>query len=263
VTRAGALPQDDWDRHWDEYAGSAERNPAQLLRRRVVESLLAVGGGPANILDIGSGQGDLIRDLRARHPRAALCGIDYSQSGVEASALKVPSARFVQRDLLQPGTPPDGLAGWATHAVCSEVLEHVDEPGVLLRNAREYLAPGCRLVVTVPGGPMSAFDRHIGHRGHFSAARLHGLLAGSGFEVERTATAGFPFFNLYRLTVILRGERLVTDAAGGEGGAASPAARLAMAVFRALFALNLPLGPRGWQIVGVARVPTLPQAPAE
>ena len=72
------------------------------------------------------------------------------------------------RDLLRDPAPDAEWAGWATHAVCSEVLEHVDEPVVLLRNARSWLAPGCRLVVTVPGGPMSAFDRHIGHRRHFS-----------------------------------------------------------------------------------------------
>jgi 2-polyprenyl-3-methyl-5-hydroxy-6-metoxy-1,4-benzoquinol methylase len=36
--------------------------------------------------------------------------------------------------------------------VCSEVLEHVDRPRELLANAAAYLAPGCRLVVTVPGG---------------------------------------------------------------------------------------------------------------
>jgi len=35
----------------------------------------------------------------------------------------------------------------------------------------------------VPGGPMSAFDRHVGHRRHFSAAALRQLLVNSGFEV--------------------------------------------------------------------------------
>ena len=33
-----------------------------------------------------------------------------------------------------PDVPAD-LAGWGTHAVCSEVLEHVDDPVTLLRGA--------------------------------------------------------------------------------------------------------------------------------
>jgi glycosyltransferase involved in cell wall biosynthesis len=43
----------------------------------------------------------------------------------------------------------------------------VDEPARLLRNARTFLAPGCHLVVTVPGGPRSASDLRIGHRRHY------------------------------------------------------------------------------------------------
>jgi SAM-dependent methyltransferase len=225
------------------------------MRRRLIRRLLALTEAPARILDIGSGQGDLAAELRADFPEAELCGIDVSQAGVDIAARKVPSARFFCLDLLEPGAHIESLAGWATHAVCSEVLEHVDEPALLLENAAAYLAPGCRLVVTVPGGPISAFDRHIGHRRHFTAADLDQVLRQAGFEVEKATGAGFPFFNLYRMVVIQRGERLVKDVAAAKGAPSSAPARAAMAAFRALFALGTPEGPRGWQIVAVARLP--------
>ena len=101
---------------------------------------------------------------------------------------------------------------------------------------------------------MSAFDREIGHRRHFTRDSLRRLLAENGLEVERTAGYGFPFFNLYRLVVILRGRRLMGDVASDSGDAASRPAELAMTAFRGLFTLNLPWGLGGWQIVGVARV---------
>ena len=123
---------------------------------------------------------------------------------------KVP-VTFAQRDLLRKVTLSDDERGRATLAVCSEVLEHVDEPDVLLRNAVEYLASGCRIVVTVPGGPRSAFDRHIGHRRHFTAKRLRSLLEANGFENVTVRRAGFPFFDLYRMVVIARGKRLIAD----------------------------------------------------
>src|SRR5260370_38660235 len=212
-------PGGDGDRHWDQYAESAEQNPAQRLRRRVIRSLLALDGGPARLLDIGCGQGDLIAELQPHYPQAELCGIDYSHSGIEVAQRKVPGATFMQRDLLRAAEIPARLQRWATHAVCSEVLGHVDDPATLLKHATAYLAPGCRVVVTVPGGPMSAFDRHIGHRTHYTADRLRRLLLDAGFEVHQVRGVGFPFFNLYRLAVIQRGERL--GATGAEGAPAS------------------------------------------
>ncbi len=120
------------------------------------------------ILDIGSGTGDLAADIHGAFPSAELLGLDVSEAAVEHAARKVPTATFLQRDLIREAGADPKHTGWATHAVCSEVLEHVEDPGRLLANTRPYLAPGCRLVVTVPGGPMSAFDRHIGHRQHFT-----------------------------------------------------------------------------------------------
>jgi 2-polyprenyl-3-methyl-5-hydroxy-6-metoxy-1,4-benzoquinol methylase len=247
--------QDDWDRHWTDYASAAERNPAQRYRRRLVVSRLrAAGAGRAGarILDLGSGQGDLIAELGSALPVAQLRGIDCSPEGVEIAARKAPSAGFLVRDLLQPGQPPEDMREWATHAVCSEVLEHVDEPVTLLVNARAYLGGGCRLVVTVPGGPMSAFDRHIGHRRHFTVDALRQTLTAAGFVVEAVRQAGFPFFNLYRLVVILRGEKLARDADQSRPLPAS--ARLAMAAFRLLFKLNLNGTGLGWQTFGVFRL---------
>ena len=245
-----ASDTDDWNAHWKAYADTAARNPAQRYRRRLILSLLSVNGRPRRVLDIGAGTGDLARGIREAFPHAEVAGIDVSSSGLELARVKVPDGAFLVRDLLEPEEAPPELQGWATHAVCSEVLEHVDDPGRLLTNTTPYLAPGCRLVVTVPGGPMSAFDRHIGHRRHYRPAELRELLQTAGFSVERATGAGFPFFNLYRLVVILRGRRLIADA---ERGGAGRGARLAMRMFESLFRLNLPTSRWGWQTIALAR----------
>jgi SAM-dependent methyltransferase len=211
--------------------------------------LLAQEGSPERLLDLGSGTGDLALALRRAFPDAEILGFELSSAGIEAARRKVPSAMFLQRDLLEAGEPEERLRGWATHAVCSEVLEHVDDPGDLLANAVPYLAPTCRLVVTVPGGPMSAFDRHIGHRRHYRPPELRRLLEAAGFTVKRATGAGFPFFNLYRLVVVLRGRRLIGDAKQGGLGRS---ARLTMRTFESLFRLNLASSPWGWQTIALA-----------
>ena len=138
-------------------------------------------------------------------------------------------------------------------AVCSEVLEHVDSPVDFLKASRPFLAAGAKLVVTVPGGPMSAFDRHIGHRQHFTRDSISRVLAEAGFTVERVYLSGFPFFNLYRCVVIARGERLAVDVNAGQRGFSAWLAGTVMAVFRGLFKFNLMNSPLGWQVVAVAR----------
>jgi trans-aconitate methyltransferase len=247
-----APDRDDWDCHWHEYAGSAAGNPAQEFRRRLILRLLSPKVPPRRILDIGSGTGDLAAVLRQTYPDAELLGLELSHAGIEHSRRKVSDAVFVQRDLTVDDPPYAGYMGWATHAVCSEVLEHVDDPGLLLSNSRAYMAPGCRLIVTVPGGPMTSYDRHIGHRRHFRPDELAGLVRDSGFDVLQASGAGFPIFNLYRLLMQALGRRLI-DVAGSTRP--SVPARAARSVFGLLLRLNVRLSGRGWQIVATARLP--------
>jgi len=241
-----------WDDHWRRYAAATRANPGQALRRRAIFRLLGAGAAApeARILDFGCGSGDLLAALAARYPLAGLAGVDGSAEGLATTARGLPEATLVQADFAA-GVAPGELRGWASHAVCSEVLEHVDDPVAVLNAVAACLKPGGRLVVTVPGGPISAFDRAIGHRGHYSRDRLAAEMARAGFAVETAAAAGFPVFNLYRTLVLLRGRRLADDIAGAPG----VLARAVMAPLRWLMPLSLDDSPWGWQIVGAARKP--------
>jgi SAM-dependent methyltransferase len=246
---------DNWNEHWDRYAAAASQNPAQQMRHALIAKLLRCGneGRPAQVLDIGSGQGDLMVKLRPLLPQARLLGFELSPSGVEISRKKIPEATFFVADLFQPPAELQDYASWATDAVCSEVLEHVDSPVAFLRAARTYLADDARLIVTVPGGPMSDFDRHIGHRQHFTRDLISSMLQEAGFTVERVYLSGFPFFNLYRRVVIARGKKLALDVDAGQAGFSACLANMAMLVFRGLFHFNRVDSRFGWQVVAVAR----------
>lgn len=248
--------RDDWNQHWQEYSETAEQNPAQAYRRELIFSLLGVSGSGrgARVIDIGSGQGDMAVAIRARFPLAEIMGLELAESGVNVSRRKIPSVLFVQRDLLDRTEPPRDQQGWATHAVCSEVIEHLDDPVHLLRNARAYMGKGCCLVLTAPGGPMSAFDRHIGHRKHWRPRQIEILLRDAGYTPEHVTGMGFPFFNLYRCVVILRGEKLIRDAIAGPTGRPSAAARAGMSIFQHLMRPNLNSSRLGWQMIAKCRV---------
>ncbi len=236
-----------WDDHWNRFSAATRLNPAQAFRRRLIVRLLGRAEN-GTILDIGCGSGDLLAGIRDEFPEARLAGIDQSGTGLTVARGELPDATLATFDLNAGLAADEKLAGWASHAVCSEVLEHMDAPVRVLATVRNFLKPGGRLVLTVPGGPMSAFDRRIGHRDHYTAARLRDELEAAGYLVETATGAGFPFFNLYRLVVVLRGERLADDIDGTPGRLA----RTVMTVFRYLLRVTLPASPWGWQIVAVA-----------
>jgi 2-polyprenyl-3-methyl-5-hydroxy-6-metoxy-1,4-benzoquinol methylase len=246
-------PKDRWDNHWDRYADSTRANPGHALRRSLIFRLLGpdAAGADAAILDFGCGSGDLLGEMAGRYGQADFAGIDQSASGLDHAREKLPGARLTVFDFAAASGAPEELKEWASHVVCSEVLEHVGDPVLVLKNAALCLRPGGRLVVTVPGGPMSAFDKHLGHRRHFTKAALTEALTRAGLQVEVAAAAGFPVFNLYRMVVVARGESLIEDVSGEAG----PLARLAMAVFRWLMPLTLFNTPWGWQIVARGQKP--------
>jgi SAM-dependent methyltransferase len=257
MTMTGQPENDDWNRHWEAFGDAVSGNPATAYRCRLILNALGDVESGTVILEIGCGQGEFALMLAEAFPQADVRGIDYSAEGIERAARAAHarglSVDFAQRDLLEEIELRDEHRRAATLAVCSEVLEHVDQPEVLLRNATDYLAPGCRLVVTVPGGPRSAFDRHIGHRRHFTATRLRRLLEEGGFEDVTVCRAGFPFFDLYRLVVIARGKRLIADVEQSKSELGKGSSGTALRFFDRTFRYNWDPSPFGWQLLAVAR----------
>ena len=251
--------QDNWDDHWDTIGEFSLRNPANAYRHKMIQQLLGDVRPGSVLLDIGSGQGQFALDFSRNRPDVQVFGVEYSSEGVrranEAAERDGVGARFFERNLLEPVTLAEGQAP-ATHAVCSEVLEHVDDPTTLMRESVALLAPGAKVVVTVPGGPRTAFDKHIGHYRHFTGPALHKILTDAGLDVDFVYRTGFPFFNLYKLAVMARGQKLVREVQERKPTAApSKLEALAGAVFRQGFKINRDDARFGWQIAALAHVP--------
>jgi len=235
----------EWNDLWSEAETSNQLNPAQLYRHELIMDELE---RPTKVLEVGCGSGELLGVIRGKFPNVAVVGTDVSSTALRLAAPKCEGAEFFPVDLTE--TTRTGPESWASHLVCSEVLEHVDDPDRALEHCRYWLAAGGKIILTVPAGPISAYDTYLGHRRHFTAGALHDLLHVAGFENIRVKRAGFPFFNLYRLAVIARGKKLIEDAKSlpvGSGGL--------FALLRGLFRLNLPFSPWGWQLIATAHRP--------
>ena len=240
---------DDWNRHWQDFGAASDAGPTPKYRSRIILRLLNIKGAGESVrlVELGSGYGEFASFFQRQYPNSHYIGLEISKEGIAAAQNRVPTATFVQQDLLAESVLP--LSEYqATHAVCSEVLEHVDAPARLVANARKYMAPNCRFVVTVPGGPLNAFYRRIGHRRHYTSREIADILRAEGFVIERAYDAGFPFYNCFRWLLTLRGDGLVNDVSR------TPSAlmRAGLNLFGWLFHFNLMRW--GWQVFVVARL---------
>jgi methionine biosynthesis protein MetW len=97
------------------------------------------------VLDVGCGGGALMAQLQTQKG-AKIRGLEYDPALVKicrARGLKVTRA-----DLESPQALP--VKGPFDQVVCGDVLEHLRDPGRVLRSLRPLLAPGGRLWVSLP-----------------------------------------------------------------------------------------------------------------
>lgn len=102
----------------------------------------------AEVLDVGCGNGVITRSLGAQGFKVR--GIDVSEKAIEKarSLNSFPHVRFEvvsAEQLIAEGSRYHAI-------ICSEVLEHLHDPGKLLQVLNQSLHPDGILIVTVPNG---------------------------------------------------------------------------------------------------------------
>ncbi len=266
-----------YDDMWSKYGNLDVASPANFHRRRLVVELAAgaVRSPAPRVLDVGCGQGELLRDLAARLPSARIAGSDLSAQSLLDTRKRNREFELFSLNIAEPNfsqTYADRLGAFDI-LVCSEVLEHIPDDHLAARNLAALLAPGGVLIATVPGGKMSRFDQRIGHQRHYRPQLLEQLLTGAGLRVEKLMAWGFPFHNIYRSAVRIVSRFALPESPAGEGAGAAgseppppnagpglvskvlSAGYVAFGrVLNPLFYLNLTRG--GEQMIAVARAAT-------
>ncbi|MDA9679883.1 class I SAM-dependent methyltransferase [Gammaproteobacteria bacterium] len=134
-----------------------------------------------NFLEIGCGTGFVLNAVNKKFPRTELFGAEFYEEGLIYARLRVPQAKFSQLDaqLLDDVEMYDCVGAF-------DVLEHIENDELVLRNIYRALNPSGFLVMTVPQHKWlwSAVDSHAGHQRRYTKKELIDATEAAGFQVE-------------------------------------------------------------------------------
>lgn len=205
--------QDYYEKYWENRAGFSGDNQGYAQNfRNWMRAELQDFPLDSKILEVGCGDGSFTKDLATFSSNVT--AIDISSEQVEQNKQAYPQIDFRQHDVSQIFPFEDGTfaAIW-----CSEVLEHLFDPEFALREIHRVLAPGGKLMVTVPYHgffknlliALFKWDAHFvpsnPHIRFYTKNTLGRLAANAGFRKIQMRTCGMnkPFRDFFVATNIL------------------------------------------------------------
>lgn len=142
-------------KHAAEASGGISSEPIKDLILRRLRDAHASG----RLLDFGAGQGELLARLHAMGGFTSLAGADLAARPADLPAAVEWHAQDLN-DVITIDPPFDVI-------VCSETIEHLENPRLTLRILHDLLKPGGLLVLTMPNQESIRSYLALLMRGHF------------------------------------------------------------------------------------------------
>jgi SAM-dependent methyltransferase len=168
-----------------ERAGRFERRLLSRFRARLLQELAPLA--PRSVLDAGCGEGHVAGWLAEALTGSEITGVDGRSDAVVGFRARNPALHVVEADLRGLPFPDDAF----DLVICTEVLEHVEQPKTVLRELGRVCA--AHLFLTVPHEPFFrtgnlARGRYLSRLGstpgHLSTWGRRGFLEAVATELE-------------------------------------------------------------------------------
>jgi 2-polyprenyl-3-methyl-5-hydroxy-6-metoxy-1,4-benzoquinol methylase len=111
--------------------------------------------GQGVVGDFGCGPGDFFTVMAPAYPGYSFYGYDRSESALAAARQRFPSAQFQSFDIYTPAPRQHDIT------VCSQTIEHLQDPEMAMQTLIEATKLGGALIITVPDGRIDTFRGHI------------------------------------------------------------------------------------------------------
>lgn len=175
--------------------------PESRVVRRFIARALADPAADLPILDIGGGRAPYGATLRQARPGARQIVIDLvpaPELSLVADAARLPLA--------------DGTAGTVA---LFQVLQHIEDPAVVLAEMRRVLAPGGLMLVTYPSMQPEGRSRDLWR---WTRAGIERSVTDAGFAIVEHRPLGGIFFLFTATLAALPGRLLIRHVAGWRSG---------------------------------------------
>ncbi len=186
-----------------------------VARRKILASQIDSLGlrREPRILEVGCGTGGNLQML-------ATFG-SVSAMEMNPDAITIARSKIGTRADIRQGYCPEQIPfrGEQFDLICMfDVLEHIEQDEETLRALAEYLAPGGRLLLTVPAYEWmwGAHDEFLHHKRRYSGDELKSKVRQAGFKLERIS-----FFNtlLFPLAALVRIKERLSRSSSASGKA--------------------------------------------
>ena len=188
-----------WSGGWDDMRlyGPMSRHTRRLMCS-ITKDLK-----PTSILDVGCGEGSLLKALTQVHLSAAVAGVEIAENALRLAKETLPRADFKVLDISRTfwGRTFDLV-------VCADVVEHIEDDVSAIENMAAMTNPGGHVVVATLQGRMRRFEAGIGHVRNYERGELQTKMKDAGLEIDRVLEWGFPLYSpLYRDLLEILGNR--------------------------------------------------------
>lgn len=169
------------DLYQDYYSGDEIEVKRALSASDSIDHVLSLRPGKfGKLLDVGAGNGSVLKEVARQKLATEACALEISASGIE----KIKHLDFAELKDVQSFDGyhiPYGDRSFDT-AICIHVLEHVEHERMLLREIGR-VADDIFLEVPLEGGLRGRLNYSTGHINYYTPLSFRALVETSGLEV--------------------------------------------------------------------------------
>lgn len=178
----------------DYYQKGVKNNILQRAwhTRKLSTVIKRINPTPKNILDVGCASGWFLSQLHKKYPKAKCFGVDIYSDAIKYGKKKYPTLSFSVADAHKL---PYKAATFDL-VVCTEVLEHVEDPLHVVLEIKRVLRKNGQAIIELDSGSVlfsivwflwGLSRGNVWHHAHlhsFTVKKLEKLLIKSGFAIE-------------------------------------------------------------------------------